>query len=228
MKNKINTVLLIGVGSFGNNAILKIKDSPNISKLYTDIDSTSLAKFPQKQTVLLTENYHMDNYLWANKNHEKIYKEILENSKKFQKYIKNYDYVMICTTSDCIINTSATEAIADICSKSNKRFFIAHTSEPFYHTVVNAPKTSKQRTSKFVKKMDDKKYLTNEIPTINTAFIYDIAKVQVDNITTETQLLTQISSEDDENTNINIFAQVLELNIINMLKEVSNEEFEFQ
>lgn len=67
--------------------------------------------------------------------------------------------------------------------------------------------------------MKSKKYITNEIPAINSVFIYDNVKVKSPDIRAIANINSQINSDEDEDININVFAQELKLNINKILEE---------
>ena len=218
-QNKINNILLFGIGNFGNKIVSKIKNIPNVSKLCSDINKKWLEDTSSDNDKLLfLENYPLSDGIWDTNDYADIYKQMIQNEDLIINKIQDFDYIIICTNSDDKMNSCLSEAIADTCKKINKRFMICHSRDNFLHAVANAEDLSKQRSKEFVDKMQRKQYILNEIPIINTNFAYD--KVHVDYLGLSSNVLinTNVNSKEDSDINTYTFAHVLEMNIIKILE----------
>ena len=218
-QNNINSILLFGICDFGNKIISNIKDMPHVAKLYTETDKKSLEKFNKKDTYLFLEDYKLSQGIWDKNNYSKIHKHILENKQEIIDKIKEYDYVIICTSSGDKMNNCLSEAVADICSETNKRFMICHTRDKYFCTsFLDLEKLTKRRSIRFINKMKKKKYLINEIIQIDTSFVCDKAEFEYKGKNYQTYGFTNADLTYSSEFNCKIFAKTVEYNIIKMLE----------
>lgn len=218
-QNKINNILLFGIGNFGNKIVSKIKNIPNVSKLCSDINKKWLEDTSSDNDKLLfLENYPLSDGIWDTNDYADIYKQMILNEDLIIDKIQGFDYIILCTNSDDKMNSCLSEAVADTCKKLNKRFMICHSRDNFLHAVANAEGLSKQRSIEFVEKMQRKKYILNEIPLINTNLAYDRVNVNYLGLSSNVLINTNVNSKEDSDINTYTFAHVLEMNIIKILE----------
>lgn len=217
-QNKINKILLFGICDFGNQIISNIKDMPNVSKLYTETDKKYLENFDSKDTYLFLKEYKQSKGLWDENNYSEIYKLILKNKQEIVDKIKEYDYIIICTCSNYEIHSCLTEAVADICSETQKRFMICHSTDDIFSLscIAKSAENLKIKIKIFINKMEKKKYIVNEIPRINTSFTCDKIDFEYQSKTYTSFSLTYTNIDADFNTKV--FAKAVECNIVKMME----------
>ena len=216
-ENKINSILLFGIGEFWNNVITNIKDIPKVTKLFSDTNKQSLEKFNQNNSILFLQDYKLSPTDTGNKNnYSRIYKHLMKNKEQITEKIKNYDYIIICTLSDEKEYNCLAEAVADICAQSVKRFMICCTAR--YNLFLPAfLNLSKRISNRFINKMKKKNYLLNEINPIDTSFTCDkiVFEYKGENYQSFGQTNTDLTFTYE--FNIEIFADIFAYNIINLL-----------
>ena len=218
-QNRINNILLFGIGYLGNKVISRMKNIPNVSKLCSDINKKWLDDVSsENDSLLFLENYSFADGIWDTNDYADIYKQMIQNENAIIDKIMGFDYMIICTNSDDKMNSCLSEAVADTCKKLNKRFMICHSRDNSFHAVVNVEDLSKQRSKEFVDKMQKKKYILNEIPLINTNFAYDRAHINYLGFSSDLVINTNVNSKEDSAINTNTFAYVLEMNIMKLLE----------
>jgi len=216
---KINNVLLIGIGTYCNTAISKVDKQDNISKLYVDTNKKLLEQYSNYPILDLSEeNISKTDSLWKEEDkYQKLYKEV----SKYQVYFINYDYIVICTTTDSEEYNLIAEVIADFCNEQNKRFMLCYPKYTFMSYAANIAglKTFKYISNNFVSKVKSKSYILNEINCINTSLLYDITSFKFQGGDYKLNIETQSNSKEYDDINSDIFARILECNIIKMLGE---------
>jgi len=214
--NKINNVLLIGIGTYCNNAVFKVGKHENISKLYVDTNRKWLEQYSNYPIIDLSkENISNKKSLWKDEdNYKKLYDEV----SKYIVYFTNYDYIVICSTTDNEEYTLVAEVIADFCKEQNKKFMICHTKTYLsYMASVSGTKKFKEISDNFLSKMKEKKYITNEISNVNTSLSYDVVnfKFQEGNY----KSILAVGNSEYEEINSDIFSKIVNNSIIKMLED---------
>ena len=126
-QNKINNILLFGIGNFGNKIVSKIKNIPNVSKLCSDINKKWLEDTSSDNDKLLfLENYPLSDGIWDTNDYADIYKQMIQNEDLIINKIQDFDYIIICTNSDGKMNSCLSEAVADTCKKINIETFLIY------------------------------------------------------------------------------------------------------
>lgn len=216
--NKINNVLLIGVGTYCNKAISKVNNLNNISKLYIDINKKWLEKYSDYMSLDLSEeNISNKIRLWKD---EDKYKKLYDEITKYQVLFTNYDYIIICATVDNEEYNLITEVIAVFCKKQNKKFMICHTKTFLnYAAGITGINKFKEISDKFLSKIKSKNYITNEIKNVDTSLLYDITSFKFHDQDYKTNLTTKSNILEYEEINSDIFAKIVENSIIKMLED---------
>lgn len=219
-EHKINSMLLFGICDFGCKILTNIKEIPKVTKLFSDTDEKTLEKYDKNNIFLFLQDYKLSKGLWDKNNYSKIYKHILENKQQVADKIKNYDYVIICTSSNNQMDICLAEAVADICAETNKRFMICHSTDIIVPITClsTSAKYLKTRCKKFINKMKKKKYLLNEIIQLDTFFVCDKAEFEYKGKTYQTYGFTNADLTYSSEFNCKIFANTVEYNIIKMLE----------
>lgn len=214
--NKIRNILLIGIGEFCNKAISEINKQKDVVKLFIDTDEKELEKYIDYPIIDLSEKNTKKSYDTQKQDKFHI---IYDEISKYLHFFTNHDYIIICTTIYNEDYNLIAELIADYCKQQNKRFMICYTKENYSMLLNRTQNESEILTAKaFLTKIKDKKYILNEIVHNKTNFLLDYMEYKFHDKTCSVNMGSKISLDEHREINIDIFARILEINIIKMLK----------